>query len=50
MFQHRFAEDQAKWEAEWFAQAKRKADNERKLASKPTETAADQVRIATKKI
>ena len=46
----RFAEDQARWEAERFAQARRKADNERKLASKPTKAAVEHVRIASKKI
>src|SRR5690606_32763214 len=46
----RFARDQARWEAERFAQARRKADNERKLASKPTKAAAEHVRIASKKI
>lgn len=46
----RQAEDQARWEAERFKQAKRKADNERKLATKPTKAATEHVRIATKKI
>lgn len=46
----RFAEDQAEWEAERFKQAKRKADNERKLALKETKTATEHVRIATSKI
>lgn len=45
-----FAEDQAGWEAERFAQARRKADNERKLATKPTKAAAEHFRIASKKI
>ena len=50
VFDRRFAEDQAGWEAERFKQAKRKADNERKLAVKETKAAAEHVRIATKKI
>lgn len=46
----RFAEDEQAWQAEVFAQSKRKADNERKLAMKPTKTAANEVRIAGNKI
>ncbi|KRA15339.1 SOS response-associated peptidase family protein [Lysobacter sp. Root604] len=46
----RFAEDEQAWQQELFKQSKRKADNERKLATKPTKTAESEVRIATGKI
>lgn len=46
----RHAEDEQKWQQELFKQSKRKADNERKMAEKPTKTAANEVRIATDKV
>lgn len=42
----RLAEDESAWQAKLFEQSKRKADNERKLATKPTKTAENEVRIA----
>lgn len=45
-----FKADESKWQAEVFVQAKRKADNERKLATKITKGATEHVRIATNKI
>jgi len=42
----RFAGDEQQWQQELFKQAKRLADNERKLAAKPTKTAAEEIRKA----
>ena len=50
VFDEKFAEDEAQWQAEVFKQAKRKADNERKLQTKITKAASEHVRIAGNKI
>ncbi|MBD9478500.1 SOS response-associated peptidase family protein [Pseudoxanthomonas sp. PXM02] len=49
-FDDRFAADEAEWQAAIFKQAKRKADNERKLQTKVTKAASEHVRIAGNKI